>query len=269
MNLVDHPAVRIGSLAICLAVSGGHAAGAAGAAAGVPTPQAELESPELATDRPDFTETAIVVPRGSLQIESGVTWVRGRSSRILAGPEMLFRWGVARRTELRLEVPDYVHATGADRADGFSDALVGFKQQLGPTPSGFEVALIPAVTLPIGARRLTSGAPDPVIAFPWSRDLAEAWSLAGQFTFAWLTEEDDRNFTALATLSLGRELGERWGAFLEYAGETPDRGEAIHLIHHGYTYALSRVSQADLHFGFGLNSAAPRFFIGGGYAVRY
>jgi hypothetical protein len=227
------------------------------------------ESPELQTDRPDFTETAVVVPRGSLQVESGFTWERRHRARSFDAPELLLRAGLLRRTELRLELPGYSRVTGAGRAAGFSDGAVGFKQQLGPTASGFEVALIPVVSLPTGASSLTSGAPDPAIGLAWARDLGPGWSLGGLFDFSWPTEADGRNPTTFATLSLGRELGGPWGAFLEYAAEIPHRGGGSHLLHHGYTYALGTQAQLDLHLGVGLSAAAPRFFIGAGYSRRY
>ena len=36
--------------------------------------QPPTSDPEIVTDRPDITESAIVVPKGSLQFESGLTW---------------------------------------------------------------------------------------------------------------------------------------------------------------------------------------------------
>src|SRR5437870_3062683 len=67
------------------------------------------EEPELVTDRPDFTESSLVVPRGRLQIEGGFSYTRGNSGeRAWNLPEMLLRLGVASRWELRLEAPQYL-----------------------------------------------------------------------------------------------------------------------------------------------------------------
>jgi hypothetical protein len=227
------------------------------------------EEPELETDRPDFTESAVVVPRGSLQVESGFSWLARRGVRLADGPELLLRWGVAPRTELRVEPPSYFRLSGAEHFSGFGDTVLALKQQLGPTRSGFDVALIPGVSLPTGAHSITSGAPDPEISMAWSRDLGRRWSMGGLFGFFWPTQEDGRNFTAVATLVLGCELGGPWSAFLEYAGEMPRRGGSSHLAHHGYTYALTPTSQLDLHFGFGFaGSDAPAYFVGAGYSIR-
>lgn len=231
---------------------------------------ARAEEPEFLTDRPDFTESSFVVPRGMLQLESGFTWVDdpdGTESFNI--PELLLRWGVGKRTELRLGVPQYFRSWGRGRrTDGLGDTYLGMKQQFGPL-HGWDLALIPAVYLPTGGRAFTSDGFDPEVKLTWGRDLAERWSLSGMFTFYWPTEGNRRNFTWQNTVSLGYSLGGRWATFLEYANALPERGGDEHLVHHGYTYALTSTSQLDLHFGFGLSEAAPDFFLGGGYSVRF
>ena len=68
---------------------------------------------ELNTDRPDFTESSVTVPRGRLQMESGVTWSdEPGGSEVLSGPELLFRYGLFEKTELRFVPPDYLRVRG-------------------------------------------------------------------------------------------------------------------------------------------------------------
>ena len=64
-------------------------------------------SPAIVTDRPDITESSIVVPKGSLQAESGLTLTSDHGWRTVDLSETLLRLGVESRTELRLVVPDY------------------------------------------------------------------------------------------------------------------------------------------------------------------
>jgi hypothetical protein len=255
------------ALAAALLAGGPALAGPMGGTAEKPETK---EVPELATDRPDFTETSIVVPRGSLQIESGFTWEKGPNGvESFNAPELLLRWGLLEKTELRLAPPEYFRIRGGgQRISGFGETYLGLKQQLGPY-RGWDFAVIPAVNLPTGSGALNSGHVDPEFVLTWSRELNDKYSLGGIFGFFWPTEEGDRNFTWAATVSLARSLGNRWGTFLEYAGAFPESGGDVHLIHHGYTYKLSRLRQLDLHFGFGLSREAPDFFIGMGYAVRF
>ena len=83
---------------------------------------------DLNTDRPDFTEASITVPAGRLQLESGLTYLDDSDgSRLLSGPEALFRYGVGNRTELRFIAPNYGRQW-SPRASGWSDGAVGLKQ---------------------------------------------------------------------------------------------------------------------------------------------
>jgi hypothetical protein len=230
---------------------------------------AEVE-PELLTDRPDFTETSFVVPRRALQIEGGFTYADGsRGEHTFNAPELLLRYGLAPRTELRLGLPDYVRVRGnGQRVGQIGDTYLGVKQQLGPPGARYGLALIPAVMLPTGGSRLTSNHVDPEMVVAWSRDLSKNWSVGGDLGYAWPTEEGRRNETFFPTVSFGHALSDRWDTFFEWAAEFPARGGDVQLLHHGYTYALRSNSQLDVHFGVGLTRAAPDFLIGAGFAFR-
>jgi hypothetical protein len=69
--------------------------------------QPPATDPEIVTDRSDITESAIVVPQGSLQFENGLTWTNGRGQKTLDLTETLVRLGISDRSELRIVVPNY------------------------------------------------------------------------------------------------------------------------------------------------------------------
>ena len=58
-------------------------------------------------------------------------------------------------------------------------------------------------------------------------------------------------------------------AFVEYAGDFPERGGPRHLLHFGTSYKLGLNQQLDLHVGVGLSPAAVDHFIGVGYSFRF
>jgi hypothetical protein len=252
--------------ALIAALSGLASAGGGAALAAAET----TGEPELLTDRPDFTETAVVVPLRSLQVEIGLTYANsGDGARVFNAPELLLRYGVARRTEIRLGLPDYVTVRGGGpRISQFGDTYLGIKQQLAPPGAALSLALIPAVTLPTGGRQLTSDRVDPEIALAWSRDLSQTWSVGGILGYARPTEEGRGRDLFFPTVAFGRAIAPRWGTFFEWAAEFPEGEGDVHLLHHGYTYALAADRQLDLHFGVGLTRAAPDFFIGAGYVFR-
>ena len=158
-------------------------AGALALQAKAQTCGANAQSP-IATDRPQITSSSIVVPCGSLQFENGFQETSNGGQRTYDLPETAVRFGIASKTELRFAAPDYFFNddTASGFASGFADLSLGFKQQLGPTRGGFDVSLIPSVSLPTGANLISSHGYDPTVQLPWSRSLSKNWTAAGMFS---------------------------------------------------------------------------------------
>ncbi len=218
----------------------------------------------IATDRPDFTESAVVVPKGRLQLESGLTF----SNQDLTLPELLARYGLSERWELRLGTPNRVR-NRPDRRWGWSDAYVGAKYQVGPLPGGIDLSLIPAIYIPTGSRGFSSRAVDPELKICYARDLSSRWSLSGMTHLFGATLDGQRRFGTQQTVSFGYGITERFKWFGEYAGVWTKAQPSDQVLHTGFTYLLSENTQIDLHGGFGLTPAAPDAFIAAGYSVRF
>ena len=132
------------------------------------------DEPGIVTDRPDVTESSIVIPKGSVQLENGITWTKQRHDNGIVASETLLRVGLLNRTELRVVLPNYsADPTMSSAPSGFGDIAIGGKQQLGPLPGHFDLSVIVAVSLPTGADRISSHGFDPFVKFPWSKDLAK------------------------------------------------------------------------------------------------
>jgi len=210
----------------------------------------------IVTDRPDITESAIVVPTASLQAENGATWTGGRNAKGLDICQSLLRLGVGEGYELRLALPS--------RFEGFS---LGFKRQLGPV-GGFDVSLILAASLSVGTTTQYSHRLDPFLKIPWSREIGHGWSIGGMQSVFWLTEDGRRNLTWEPTFVLERELSRSAYAFAEYGGDYPQRGGAKQTAHFGAAYKIGSNNQVDFHFGFGLSPVTPDRFFAVGYSFR-
>jgi hypothetical protein len=225
----------------------------------------------IATDRPQITSSSVVVPCGSLQFENGFQETSKGGQRGFDFPETAVRFGIAGKTELRLGVPDYFNNddTGSGFADGFGDLSVGLKQQLGPTRGGFDVSVIPSVSLPTGANLISSHGYDPTVQVPWSRSLTKTWTVAGMFSVMWPTEAGRRNVTGQASVFFDRQLTQAVDAYVEYSGAFPQRGGPQNLIDFGVAYKPSLHQQLDFHCGFGLSAAVADHVIGIGYSVRF
>ena len=132
----------------------------------------------IATDRPQITNSSVVVPCGSLQFENGFQETSNGGQRSFDLPETAVRFGIAGKTEFRFANPDYFvnDDTGSGFATGFGDLTVGLKQQLGPIRGGFDVSLIPSVSLPTVAKLISSHGYDPTVQLPWSRSLTKRFA---------------------------------------------------------------------------------------------
>ncbi len=113
----------------------------------------EKEEP-LESDRPDFTDSSTTVGLHRFQIESGYTYTHGEPGDPRADvhdlPEMLLRYGVAERLELRLAWDEgMVFSRTTNRAgrviteDGSTNLAMGFKYAMTKQP----------VASPIGDQR--------------------------------------------------------------------------------------------------------------------
>jgi hypothetical protein len=231
----------------------------------------------ISTDRPAIAESSVVVPKGSFQAENGFLVTIDQGQRTFDGPETSMRFGVASNTELRFSAPDYYYdvPSGTGAASGFGDITIGMKEQLGPTPGGFDVSVIMFLSLPTGAAAVSSHGYDPGLQLPWSRKLSANWSAAGQLALYWPTSQlttqqvDTRNLTGESTFLLDRQLTKPMDAFIEYAGDFPRRGGPRQLLHFGAAYKITPHQQLDVHYGIGLSSAAIDHFIGIGYSFRF
>jgi hypothetical protein len=234
-------------------------------------PASSAASAPISTDRPAVTNSSVVVPVGSFQAENGFLETRSQGQSVIDGPETLVRVGVLTRTELRFTVPDYYFNLGNNGGpgSGFGDFAFGLKEQLGPTPGGFDVSAIVFLSFPTGAHTVSSGGYDPGLQIPWSRALSTNWTAAGMFSMYWLTQGSTRNLTGESTFLFDRQLTGPWDAFVEYAGRFPESGGPQHLLHFGTAYKITKRQQIDFHAGVGLSSAAVDHFIGIGYSFRF
>jgi Putative MetA-pathway of phenol degradation len=223
---------------------------------------------DIVTDRPDVTESSFVVPMGSFQLENGITWTSDHQSQTFDLPESLMRLGLAPRTEFRIAVPNYFGGISGPDAMGFGDTTFGIKEQLGPLPRGFDLSVIFAVSLPLGASGVSSHGYDPFIKLPWSKELGGGWSIGGMQSLFFDTDGGKRNAVWEPALYIEREITNQWQAFAEYAGDFAQRGGPKEIAHFGTAYRLTARQQVDFHFGFGASHSAPSHFFAIGYSLR-
>jgi hypothetical protein len=156
-----------------------------------------VAQPDIVTDRPDITESGVVVPRATLQIENGLTWTLDHGTQAVDLSESLIRFGILDRTEVRFGLPNYSdRIVGIRLGSGFGDLSFGVKQQLGPLPGDIDLSVIVAVSFPTGGSGVTSGDTTHSSRFPGQRN----WSMAGQWG-------DSRAFSGRLRLAAAMAFG--------------------------------------------------------------
>ena len=243
---------------------------------------AEEEKP-LESDRPDFTESSSTVGDKVLQIESGYTYTHAIAGAPAVDehdlPELLVRYGVAERLELRLEWEGWLFdhssdrtAAGSQDVNGSSDTEFGFKYALTKQQKWRpQAAVLVGVTAPVGAPAFSSRQVDARIAYLYSWELTKKLSLACSTGNLWTGETDDRFSYLYQSASLDYELTERLHCFNEfYAWFRRDSldNRTQSYYNGGLTFLVTKNFQVDWRAGWGLNDASDRFFTGCGLTIR-
>ncbi len=210
---------------------------------------AAAQSP-MVTDRPDFTESAITVGAGVVQVEAGYT-VEPANDLDGEAIEALARVGVRRGVELRAA------RTGQRRS------YLGTKVHLATAPGG-DLAILLGATFPFDAKASEQRF-IPAVGLAGSRTTG-AFSLGAMSGVAVPTSYGGPRFSQ--TLVVSRQLVGPVSGFAEYALEFGGDDPAIHLGHVGVALLLGPDLQLDLHAALPLGDAGSGL-LGGGVAFRF
>jgi hypothetical protein len=224
---------------------------------------------EISTDRPDVTNSSLVVPAGSLQIENGVNFSARDGSRVVDGTNTRLRTGIANCLELLVDVPTYFANVRGPEGSGFSDVAPALKWQISPIPGKVDLSAVVGVALPTGSAGIAGRGTQPYVQFPWSRELHGGWGLSGMFTEFIRPAEPTSKLITEATFVIEKKVTERASLFVEYLGDYPANGSPAQLLNSGGLYHLTPTQQVDFHVAVGLNHNAPGYIVGVGYSVRF
>jgi len=224
---------------------------------------------EIATDRPDVTNSSLVVPVGSLQSENGVNGSARDGGRTIDGTNSRWRLGVAPCLELLVDLPTYFANVRAPGSSGFSDVAPAIKWQVSPVPGKVDLSLVFGVALPTGAAEIAGRGAQPYLQLPWSWELHDGWGVSGMLTEFFRPAELTTKRITETTFAVEKKVTERASLFVEYVGDYPENAGPSQLLNSGGLYRLSPTQQVDFHVAFGLNHNTPNYIIGVGYSFRF
>lgn len=240
---------------------------------------ASAESP-ISTDRPTASYSPALVPRRALQFEAGYTFshleANGEEVDSQRAPELLVRYGVGERVEVRLVLAGWtLEASDSGDEDGLNDVSLGAKFALAQERGGRpQLGLLVGVSLPVGHSDFTSDHVIPEVLLLATHTLSPRVGLTYNLGPSLVTSTDDRgtqtdvdlNYAvalSVATSGSVSLFAELYGAFI-LEGDRLDR----HNFQTGTTVLLSTNFQIDLRVGFGLVESEPDWLAGAGLAFR-
>jgi len=222
----------------------------------------------IATDRPDVTNSSVVVPVGSLQNENGINVSRRDHADVFDGTNSRWRLGIAPCFEVLIDLPNYTGTFRGAGASGFGNVAPAFKWQISPVPGRIDLSMTIGAGLPTGAAAIAGPGVQPYVQFPWSVELGGGWGISGMVTNFFMPADRINRYTNQSTFVIEKEFGERTFLFAEYVGDFPFNGGTGQLINSGGGYRITDTRQIDFHIGFGLNRNSPAYVFGVGYSFR-
>jgi Putative MetA-pathway of phenol degradation len=249
-----------------------------------PTPDALLR--EMATDRPDKTESAYTVDAGHFQVEMDLlSYTHDRSdSESLEGwaiAPINLKVGVRNNVDLQLIAETYnVQRTkdrdtnGSMRLSGFGDLLLRCKTNLwgndgGPTA----FAVMPFVKIPTNQDGLGNKAFEGGIIFPFAMDLPAEWGLGAQAEVDHVQNSDSSDYHQefSNTVTVSHDIVGKLAGYVEIYSNVSTESDApwIATFDFGFTYAITRDIQLDAGMNVGLTDAADDLNPFIGLSMRY
>ena len=229
---------------------------------------ASAQPPALVTDRPDQTESATVVLRGMVQVETGYLFSSAGDVDRYEVPSALVRVGLGGRTELRI---GHAGIGWVEKRRGTGDSELGVKVNLIERTDAWwpELAILGGMSLPTGDDGFSSDGIDPSFLVSFAYELSPRLSLGSNIGAAWESSSDEstRDAAIMYSLALSGELRDRVGAFLELFGDRQTTGTSA-SVDGGLTFLLTDLVQLDVYVGRGLRGLTDDLFLGTGLSFR-
>ncbi|MFB6320026.1 transporter [Saccharicrinis sp. FJH54] len=225
---------------------------------------------DMVTDRPDQTESASIVPKLHVQLESGFDFTDASSLsdiKDVKSIQSLLRFGLTSVLELRLRFSNETATLVNDPENSISNILnPGFKYRLfkgaGLIP---DVAVMGSFLLPVTS---DDGSQfwSPEIRLAAQHDLLDFLSMGYNLALFW----DNNNYDTqkFYSVSMGLNVIPKTGLFLELFGEDYRTLGTMGYIDGGFTFNIINNIQLDAYLGYGLNDNANDMFWGVGLSVR-
>jgi len=216
-----------------------------------------MNGQKIITDRPDQTESSSTIPKGSLQIESGLLLGFAENDNIslreILAPTILFRYGISKAIEIRVvnQFVNIKNKTTSKEISGIADLEIGAKIQLLKKEGGnTEIAFLSHIVLPTGSKDVSFEKVGTINKISISHKINDKLSLGYNLGYNYFGI--DNGFLSYS-LVLGIAINKKVGIYLEPYGEVGIFNEHLANFDTGLTYLVKDNFQLDFSFGTGIN----------------
>ncbi|WP_037551747.1 transporter [Sphingomonas sp. URHD0057] len=246
---------------------------------------AAADDAPICADRPGKSSQACTVPAGHFQFESSFAdWTLskggGERDTVLAIAETGFKFGLTDRSHIDIDLTPWVRTTSRqgdarDRASGFGDMLVSYKNRLTAADAALLIAVSPFVKLPTARHSIGNGKWEGGFIVPIQYAIPRsplALSLTPEIDWAADGDGSGHHAAMAQVVNLGWQVtdklnlsGEVWGQWdWDPAGTTRQAsadGAVAYLVHSDL--------QLDAGFNIGLNRVTPDVELYAGIAEQF
>ncbi|CAN5836052.1 hypothetical protein BH11VER1_BH11VER1_05210 [soil metagenome] len=244
-----------------------------------PTPADQMR--EMSTDRPDTTESPYTVDAGHYQLELSFFDYRQDREGSLRNESWAFglvnfKLGLSNKTDLQFVFNSYAEDKSqdgdiTDRASGFSDLLLRVKTNLWGNDGGTTaLALMPYVKIPTDTG-ISNGDWEGGLIVPLGIAVNDRVSVGLMAVGGYVRDEEsgDSGFEWLHSATIGIELTELLGMYVEFAGLAGAATDYQAFFNTGLTFSMIDNLVFDSGVRIGLNDAAEDFGVFTGMSVRF
>lgn len=243
------------------------------------------DNPPICAARPGKSTPACTVPAAHFQLEAGLAdWSLRKAGEdrdaSLAIGETTFKYGLSDRSDIEVDVTPWQHSTSRaggshDRASGFGDVTIGYKQQLTAGDAAAQLAVLPVMKIPTARRSLGNGKWEAGLLVPIGISIARSpLSIGLTPELDWAADGDGHGHHAAMAqvISLGWAANDKLALSAELWGQwdwDPD-GTGKQVSADGSVAYLVRDNiQLDAGANLGLNRQTPDIEVYTGVSARF
>lgn len=221
-----------------------------------------LNAQQINTDRPDQTESSLVVPKNSFQIEAGIVTQHTYGLQQDLLPSVLWRYGIHKDFELRLvtQFESYDIKALMTKQSGLGDLQIGTKIQLyRKEDAKTSIAFLSHVVLPTAKDAISNQKVGTINKLSIAHELSANTSIGYNIGYDYFGA-DRGNITY--SVAYGISLSDKLGMYVEPFGSLENLNTHVANFDTGFTYLVNDHFQLDISYGTGLNYRMNYFSTG-------